>query len=224
MHIISGGSGDERPSPEQIRAMQLQYGPPDNEIPGSLDFTGLVQGTDIAVGLFGGEVYSSGMSLRLAVRIRRLTDPSVDLGSQIFQHGRPGWGPTGGSLLIGVGFADGRTATNVDAYSHADPFELSDEPRLSSSGGGGGRTWDLQFWLTPAPPPGDLTVIIAWPAQGVPETQLLVPAASLARAAANVVELWPWTPPEEDAEPASAPKPELPEGGWFAQHVASGEE
>ena len=64
-------------------------------------------------------------------------------------------------------------------------------------GSGGPETRENAHWLTPLPPPGDLTVLFCWPYRGMPETRLVIPAADLARAAARVVELWPYEDPEQ---------------------------
>jgi hypothetical protein len=32
---------------------------------------------------------------------------------------------------------------------------------IDHGGGGGGRTFEMNYWLTPMPPPGDLTIIVA---------------------------------------------------------------
>jgi hypothetical protein len=72
--------------------------------------------------------------------------------------------------------------------------------------------------LTPLPPPGDLTIVIAWPARDITESHTVIPAEAIAQGAANKVELWPWQGPEEH-EPLEMPELTLPEGGWFAQHV-----
>ena len=47
-----------------------------------------------------------------------------------------------------------------------------------------------------------------------------MPADAIAQGVADKVELWPWQGPEEDDEPPEIAEPTLPEGGWFAQHIA----
>jgi hypothetical protein len=98
----------------------------------------------------------------------------------------------------------------------------AEQPSLIQGGGGGGdRAYDFAYWLTPMPPPGDLTIVVAWPTRGIEESSFVLPADAVARGVANVIELWPRPPlDDDDDEPVLPPKPVLPEGGWFAEHAS----
>ncbi len=133
--------------------------------------------------------------------------------------------PPGEQLLLGLEFADGRTATNLGVRDrppgpvpHGGPDES--QPVFATHGGsGGGRTYDQVYWLTPRPPAGPLVVVCAWPAFGIQETRTVVAAEAFAAAGPGPQVLWPWEP--EQDRPAEPPEPVLPPGGWFADAVRS---
>ncbi len=60
-----------------------------------------------------------------------------------------------------------------------------------------------------------MTVVVRCPELGTEETSTVLDAAAVRAAAADVVELWPWTPPSDPA--AEPPPPDLPPGSWFAR-------
>jgi hypothetical protein len=208
------GRDHPEPSPEELEALHRKMGPPDNELPGAIPFHAVLATTDdLVVALVGADAYSTGMSIKIAIRLRR-ADPSLH-----GLHADP-YGPVGSGLLVGVAYPDGRTASNVSRHRFPDPFALGDTPLLvGRGGGGGGRTFEMDYWLTPMPPPGDLTIIVAWPARDIAESRTVIPGGAIAQGVSASTELWPRQPPEDD-EPPPPPKPALPEGGWFAQHAA----
>ena len=183
---------------------------PDNEIPAVLPFTVILGRTpDLAVALLGLRAYSAGISFDLAVRSRR------DLPSELYHSMHVS---ATDNLMVGVELADGRRASTLDRAD--DPWGPGqpDELRLTQgSGGGGGRTYAMSYYLTPVPPAGPVTFVCAWPAQEIPETTTVIeaaqlaPFASFADAASQAVELWPWEP---EPEPERPPLGEAA-GGWF---------
>jgi hypothetical protein len=86
-----------------------------------------------------------------------------------------------------------------------------------TGGGGGGRSFDQGYWVTPLPPPGPLTFVCAWPAVGITETRTTLDAAPIAQAATLAQVLWPWQP--EGPQPFLPPDPPAPSSGWFADAV-----
>ncbi len=127
-------------------------------------------------------------------------------------------------LLLGVEYADGRTATNFQSPGFRgmpaddDPYQ----PLLSPmGGGGGGRSFDQPFWLTPLPPAGPLVVVCAWSAFDIPESRTVLDGAAIVEAASRAVVLWPPSPPRDEA-PVEPPEPRVPDGGWFASVVPTG--
>ena len=64
-------------------------------------------------------------------------------------------------------------------------------------GGGGGRRYDMRYWVWPLPPPGPVAFVCEWPAFGIPESRAELDARLILDAAARAVESWP-----EDGDPA----------------------
>jgi hypothetical protein len=93
---------------------------------------------------------------------------------------------------VGVQFADGGVATNLDRP----PFPVTDaEPAgpllLPVEGGGGGRRYDLRYWVWPLPPPGLVAFVCQWPAHGIGESRVEIDAQLILDAATRAIELWP---------------------------------
>jgi hypothetical protein len=83
------------------------------------------------------------------------------------------------------------------------------------SGSGNELSVDQEWWLSPLPPDGPIAVVVRCARLGLEETRTEFDGSLIRRAAADVVELWPWTPPEPvRAEPP--PPPDVPAGSWFA--------
>ena len=115
-------------------------------------------------------------------------------------------------MLVGVEFSDGRRGSTIADDLISTP---ADAPMLWSSGGQAGqRSASRTLFLSPLPPPGDLRLVCAWPAQGVRDTFTPLPGDRILEAARRVTLLWPWEP--EGHEVAEPTYPEIPEGSWFA--------
>jgi hypothetical protein len=219
VHVIHSTASGPAPSPDELRALQRRMGPLDNEVPGAIAFHAVLGSTEgLAVALVGARAFSTGMSIEIAIRLRH-SDTSPDgLDADLFGHRRRGAG--GAGMLLGIAYPDGRSASNVDQRRFPELSTPADQLMLvGHGGGGGGRTYDMTYWLTPAPTPGDLTIIFAWPSRGIAESHTVIPAEVIEEAMARIVELWPWSPPEQTEHPAVEDAPDLPAGGWFAQHV-----
>jgi hypothetical protein len=113
-----GGSGDG-PTPEQMEAWRRRFATPDNELPGSTAICLLLGRTeDLAVGITAVEAYTAGFSFNLAVRLR--SERAGGLGHRLYEliagHSHPLAEPPAADerLLLGLEYADGRTATNVE--------------------------------------------------------------------------------------------------------------
>lgn len=202
----------DEPDEEYLRRM----GPPDNELPAAVPLNALLARTDdVAIAFLGLQVYTTGVSLDLAVR-SRTSGGGRELTELVFEHG-----PllAEGRLLIGVEFADGRRASNAiwpDVGPDPQPRSADDIVFHSGSGGGGGRSVDQSWWLSPLPPEGPLTVVLSCGALGIEETSTVLDGSLIRRAVSDVVTLWPWTRPE-DPGPPDFPPPDLPPGSWFAE-------
>lgn len=180
---------------------------PDNEVPVALALNVLLARTDdIAVALTGLQVYRTGVSFTLVARSR---SEDRDLNTVFWDRGP---GDVHGRLLFGVEFADGR---RTHAGGPPRPGGQPDDLVLTQgSGSGGDRSIDQTWWLHPLPPAGPLTFVVRCPDLGIPETQVQVDATPFDAAAADVVELWPWTPPPQYSD-EPPPEIDLPADSWF---------
>jgi hypothetical protein len=208
----SSDDGDPHERALRMRRMMQRMHAPENEVPGIIPLSAVIaRGPDLAVMLTHAAVYSTGVALGFLVR-RSPSSPDDSLYEQVQGDHRRGVP----QLLIGLEYADGRRVTNL--AGRQDPFQRADgddSPLLSPGGGGGGsHSVDLSYWLWPRPTEGGLTIVCAWPSQGIAETRTVISAEAIAGAAVQNVELWPWEPPSEPPEPAAPPLPELPDG-WF---------
>jgi hypothetical protein len=163
-------------------------GAPENELGVGVPMRVLLARTDdIAVSVGDVVAYSTGFTLRLAVRVR----PGVveDPRSFFMQlHAPPGMASADG-LRFGIGFADGRRATRMR------PGPTSEGPppiALMARGGGdsGGGGLDVGYWVFPLPPAGPLVFALEWPSRGIDETTREVDATAIAEAGAQSEVLW----------------------------------
>lgn len=95
-------------------------------------------------------------------------------------------------MRLGVRYADGRIASNLDEWPAAAERErigmvltidgLAEKEK--------GRQCDLDCWVRPLPPPGLLTLILEWPARGIPETTRQLDSTLLRAAAGRSIRMW----------------------------------
>lgn len=212
MQSIYGGHGDAEPDRGDFQRMVRRRQRPENEVPASVAIDAVLARTeDLVVFMSGARVFSNGVDLTLEVRLRQVDASGRHvLGAAVHGHG-PG---SGDRLLFGVEFADGRRASTLGRDLRPPTEDTEDEPRLWPGGGGGGsRSMQLQLFLSPLPPPGDFTVVCAWPDRDLPETTTVLSADQLLEAASRVRVLWPWEPEQQFGRPE--PPPRLPRGSWF---------
>ncbi|RYV49370.1 hypothetical protein [Pengzhenrongella frigida] len=125
---------------------------------------------------------------------------------------------------IGIELSDGSVATSSygRSFLNAESTDLAG-PLLQPQGGGGGdREYEMSYWLTPLPPPGDLVVMVASVPLDLPEGSVVVPAHALAEAADRHRTLWP-REPDRPHGPRAERRPEVPSGGWFARVLGPGQ-
>ena len=225
MQVRTYGAGDpsrSRPTPEQLREWRRRSHRPVNEIPGTVPIDVVLARTDnVAVALGAMRAYSTGLEFELRVRRTRKAGfggsepPSAGLHQQIMGFARGKGGRD--AMLLGFGFPDGRTATNIGGFAAPPGQESADNPVLHPGGGGGdNQSYDGTFWLSPLPVGGDLTIVCAWPLHGLDETQVVVAQRLIEDAVDRVVELWPM-PADDEEPPVPPPLPNLPAGSWFAR-------
>ncbi len=154
----------------------------------------LARTDDTAIAITGLMAYRTGFDFILSAVLRRedrrghMFDPGLH-----HLRGRHHDEPLPAEFLrLGVQFADGGVATNLDQR----PFPAPDaEPAgpvlLPDGGGGGGRRYDMRYWVWPLPPPGPLAFVCQWPAHGIPESRVEIDARLVLDAAARAIDLWP---------------------------------
>ncbi len=229
-----GGPDDE--SEAEAEAWRRRSSPPENELPKAVAVDAVLgRGPDAVVAVSVVQAYTTGLSFEVAVRLRTSPRGLLRHGLHALMDG--GWDDEevdlDQRLLLGVEYADGRVATNLDMFgwpgwlggpAEAEPGLAGDRrdtpgdgPLLltTSGGGGGDRTYDHVFWLSPLPPPGPLAFVCAWSGFGIAETRTVVDGAAISAAGSRAEELWPWEP-EPETELAVRP-PRLPATGWFGE-------
>jgi len=215
-----GGADRERPTPEQIERWRRRNQAPDNEIPAGVGVAALLGRTEnAAVGITQLEAFSTGFRFNVAVRARRL--PAEFARGGLFMlisgHGRHGAEvPLENRLLLGVEYANGDRASNLEDMRLPGEETDDDERRLILShhgGGGSDLTVDQSYWVSPLPPEGPVTFVLSWPGFGMAESRTEIDSAPIRAAAARSVHLWP---EQAGYEPPEPPPPPRPSTGWFS--------
>jgi hypothetical protein len=86
-------------------------------------------------------------------------------------------------LRIGVQFADGRTATNINGHDRPVGGPVMSPLRGGGHGGGGESRFHQGYWISPLPPPGPVNVVCEWPAVEIPVARQEIDARSILEAA-----------------------------------------
>jgi hypothetical protein len=194
---------------------------PENELPAGVGLTVVLGRTDdAAVGITQVEAFSTGFRFTLAVRLRRARPEFVHgrLFMLLSSHVPPGVEvPLEERLLLGLEYANGQRASTLQDSRMRGPGALAADPELvfvQNGGGGGELSLDQSYWVSPLPPEGPMTFVLAWPAFGMPESRTDLDSAAIRAAAERSHVLWPPQPAREPTEPPSPPRPS---SGWFAE-------
>jgi hypothetical protein len=214
-------SAGEPPTPGQMQRWRRRTSPPENELPASPGLSALLGRTDdAAVGITGVEAFSTGFRFTLAIRLRRPRPELAHGGlfALVSAHAHPGREiPPEDRLLLGVEYADGRRASTLENMRMMGPAAEVDDTQLvlvqNGSRGGEGSV-DQTYWVTPLPPDGPVTVVLAWASFGMPESRTVLDGGAIKSAAAHSNTLWPPQPPMEPPQPQP---PARPSSGWFAE-------
>ena len=194
---------DGEPDEDAIRRMSA----PENELPVALPLNRILARTDdLAIALVGLQVYTTGLSFELLVRVRPSAAERIGPSLQELFWDHP---PRGGSrFLLGVEFGDGRRATNVRTEREG--------VVLTQGGGGGGDTAiDQSWWLSPLPSDGPLRIVVRCDQLGIAETVVELDGTTIRGAADDVVTVWPWEPPSALRDVPPPPPPSVPPDSWF---------
>jgi hypothetical protein len=180
------------PRPPVQRRQPEWFGPPGNVlgVVVPLDVT-LVRAADVALAVRSASVYPTGLDFDVCLLLREQEGSPMDWHP--FHRPRQGGQLPPEVLRLGVQFADGAKATNIDSPL----FGLGSDERpappvlMPRGGGGGGHRWDVSFWLWPSPPPENLTLVCEWPARGIELTRVDLDVGALLVAAQRATPLWP---------------------------------
>jgi hypothetical protein len=189
-------TGPERPGEsdeERWQRQQRRHFVPSHEVPGPIPLNAVLGRTSaLAVALLAARAFSTGVELHLLTRLRRAGNGP---DSALLHHQR---GPVRNDgvddvMHLTVLYPDGREG--IAAAGGWSDEQNEQVPLLRLTEGSSTPTQaDNRYWLTPLPPPGDLTVVFSWPYRSLTETRTVIPAAVLADALTTAVELWPYQP------------------------------
>jgi hypothetical protein len=148
-----------------------------------------------AIGLTGIRAYPTGFVCTLHLRLRQvISGEQSNFGA--FNMFGDGVDPAGEFadyyLRFGVGFADGRKATNLDHRRDLDEVPAPDPPtlRLVRWEGYDLLVWEVDVWVWGLPPPGPLAFVCAWPAGQIPASGAEIDARLVLEAADRAVSVW----------------------------------
>lgn len=180
------------PEPPREHRQPEWFGPPENVfgvvVPQDLT---LARTDDVALVLRSITAYPAGAQFDIPLLLRKqVSDP---LGFMPFHRRMRGGEIADDVLRLGVQFADGSKATNMaQPFRRANPEEQPESPVLMPrGGGGGGRRWDVSFWLWPLPKGDPFTLVVEWPAHGIELTRHEIAVRPLLEASSRCEELWP---------------------------------
>jgi hypothetical protein len=145
---------------------------------------------DVAVCIPLLSAYPAGFELELVVIAR------TDVGERLIWALHPSHSRRPSSMTVeeifrfAVLYADGRAATNLEQHLGLAPGAQGLTMTPSSSGSAPGNS-GMVYYVQPLPPPGPLTFICEWPAQGIAETRVEIDAQRILDASTRAVRLWP---------------------------------
>lgn len=204
-------------------------GPPDNERPAlSPLLVELASTPDVAVWLSRFTGYTEGLEFTMSVRLRVAQEGArAYAGPSLRTVGRRhNLQPLvmDEELLLGVEFADGRTAIDAPILrrhpGRPPGAREPDRPELAQLTA---SSSDLKsqhvMWLTPPPPDGRTTFVFAWRHASIPEIRHVVDETAFASLCRQARTLWKPPPPTTARPSVQPPPPEPLSVGWFGAHA-----
>jgi hypothetical protein len=194
---MSASEPPELPEPEVEYRRPAWVEPPADVVPGIVPVELILARTpQRAIGLSGIRAYPTGFGCTLHLRLRE-DIPGEQSNFGVFNMFGDGVDPTGEFadyyLRFGVGFADGRKATNLAQRHNFDEGPAPDPPTLwiIRWEGYDRLAWEVDVWVYGLPPPGPLGFVVEWPARGIPESPVEIDAGLVLEAAARSIPIWP---------------------------------
>jgi hypothetical protein len=196
---VSGSEPPELPEePSEVEYRRPAWvEPPADVVPGIVPVELVLARTpQRAIGLTGIRAYPTGFSCTLHLRLREVI-PGEQSNFGAFNMFGDGVDPAGEFadyyLCFGVGFADGRKATNLELRHDFDEGPAPDPPTLwiIRWEGYDRLAWEVDAWVYGLPPPGPLAFVCEWPARGIPESRSEIDARLVLEAAVRAAPIWP---------------------------------
>jgi hypothetical protein len=173
--------------------------PPEDVVPGVAPVELVLARTaERAIGLTGIRAYPNGFACTLHLRLREVIPGEQSLFGMFGMFDMLGELDPAGELgdyylRLGVGFADGRKATNLDRRRDVEDGPPPDPPalRLTRWEGYDILSQEVDLWVWGLPPPGPLAFVCQWPARRIPESRVKIDAALVLEAARRAEAIWP---------------------------------
>jgi len=166
------------------------FEPPKGVLPGLLaDRVTLVSNKEVILLVDQFRVHPAGLEFTLSLWLRNADEAMFDMPWELHQRRSSPDDPE--FLRFGVQFADGRRWTNLPGPMPDFEAEPEGPVVMPRSGGGGGDHWDMDYWLWPLPPPGDLTFVADWPLHGVAETKATIDGQRIIDCSKTAEVIWP---------------------------------
>jgi hypothetical protein len=190
----------EPPEPPEVDFRRPAWTqPPEDVVPGVAPVELVLARTaERAIGLTGIRAYPNGFACTLHLRLREVIPGEQSLFGMFGMFDMLGELDPAGELgdyylRLGVGFADGRKATNLDRRRDVEDGPPPDPPalRLTRWEGYDILSQEVDLWVWGLPPPGPLAFVCQWPARRIPESRVKIDAALVLEVARRAEAIWP---------------------------------
>jgi hypothetical protein len=183
------------PLPEHRRERRRPWHQRDHVLPASVPGDALVVRTEAAAVWVGAvRAYPNGFAFIMRAVRREVPGGGARRGSLSGLRPDPFLSAERNTgLRLGIQYADGRRAATGEGIGRSPVGPAGPEGIWLLEGGGSGSevSWQSEFWVSPLPPDGPITLVGVWPDAGAAEQRAELDGAAVRAAAASAVELWP---------------------------------